>query len=184
MPFSKIKSYAKLNLALNIVGKASSLHRIESIVSFINLYDLIKIKQIKSKKHLIRFNGKFSKNIKENNTISKLLEILEKKKILKDKKFQIEVDKYIPNKAGLGGGSMNAASILKFLIKKRIIRIKKKEMVKISNLIGSDVILGLNQKNSILNSKNKIKNFKNIKKFYPLIVKPNFGCSTKEIFSE
>ena len=183
MKYSKIKSYAKLNLALNIVGKANSLHRIESIVSFINLYDLIKIKQIKSKKHLIKFKGKFSKNINENNTISKLLEILEKKKILKDKKFKIEVDKYIPNKAGLGGGSMNAASILKFLTKKKIIRIKKKEMVKISNLIGSDVILGLNQKNAILNSKKKIRYFNNIKKFYPLIVKPNFGCSTKKIFS-
>ena len=183
MKYSKIKSYAKLNLALNIVGKANSLHRIESIVSFINLYDLIKIKQIKSKKHLIKFKGKFSKNINENNTISKLLEILEKKKILKDKKFKIEVDKYIPNKAGLGGGSMNAASILKFLMKKKIIRIKKKEMVKISNLIGSDVILGLNQKNAILNSKKKIRYFNNIKKFYPLIVKPNFGCSTKKIFS-
>ena len=184
MKYSKIKSYAKLNLALNIVGKANSLHRIESIVSFINLYDLIKIKQIKSKKHLIKFKGKFSKNINENNTISKLLEILEKKKILKDKKFKIEVDKYIPNKAGLGGGSMNAASILKFLIKKKIIRIKKKEMVKISNLIGSDVILGLNQKNAILNSKKKIRYFNNIKKFYPLIVKPNFGCSTKKIYSK
>ena len=184
MKYSKIKSYAKLNLALNIVGKANSLHRIESIVSFINLYDLIKIKQIKSKKHLIKFKGKFSKNINENNTISKLLKILEKKKILKDKKFKIEVDKYIPNKAGLGGGSMNAASILKFLIKKKIIRIKKKEMVKISNLIGSDVILGLNQKNAILNSKKKIRYFNNIKKFYPLIVKPNFGCSTKKIYSK
>jgi 4-diphosphocytidyl-2-C-methyl-D-erythritol kinase len=184
MKYSKIKSYAKLNLALNIVGKANSLHRIESIVSFINLYDLIKIKQIKSKKHLIKFKGKFSKNINDNNTISKLLEILEKKKILKDKKFKIEVDKYIPNKAGLGGGSMNAASILKFLIKKKIIRIKKKEMVKISNLIGSDVILGLNQKNAILNSKKKIRYFNNIKKFYPLIVKPNFGCSTKKIYSK
>ena len=63
MSYFKIKSYAKLNLALNIVGKRNSLHRIESIISFINLYDLIKIKKIKSKKHKIRFNGKFSKNI-------------------------------------------------------------------------------------------------------------------------
>ncbi len=183
MSYSKIKSYAKLNLALNIVGKSNSLHRIESIVSFIDLYDLIKIKKIKSKQHLIIFNGKFSKNINKNNTISKLLEILEKKKILKDKKFQIKVDKYIPNKAGLGGGSMNAASVLKFLIKKKIINLKKKEIVKISNLIGSDVILGINQKNAILNSKNKIRYFNNIKKFYPLIVKPNFGCSTKDIYA-
>ncbi len=118
MSFSKIKSYAKLNLALNIVGKDKSLHKIESIITFINLYDLIKIKKIKSKKHKIKFYGKFSKDIKKNNTISKLLEILEKREILRNKKFHIEIKKHIPNKAGLGGGSMNAASIFKYLIKK------------------------------------------------------------------
>ena len=45
----KIKSYAKLNLALNIVGKTSSLHKIESIVAFVSLHDEIFIKKIKSK---------------------------------------------------------------------------------------------------------------------------------------
>ena len=45
MSYSKIKSYAKLNLALNIVGKLNSLHKIEGIISFINLYDTILIKK-------------------------------------------------------------------------------------------------------------------------------------------
>ena len=35
----------------------------------------------------------------------------------------------------------------------------------------------------ILNSLNKTRTFKNCKKFYILIVKPNFGCSTKHIYS-
>ena len=33
MAFNKIKSYAKLNLSLNITGKNSSLHKIESIIA-------------------------------------------------------------------------------------------------------------------------------------------------------
>ena len=33
----KIKSHAKINLALNITGKNSKLHKIESIVTFIDL---------------------------------------------------------------------------------------------------------------------------------------------------
>lgn len=41
-----LKSYAKINLALNIVGKTSSLHKIESIVAFVSLYDQIFIKRI------------------------------------------------------------------------------------------------------------------------------------------
>ena len=54
---------------------------------------------------------------------------------------------------------MNAASILKYFLKKKLLKLKKKQILKFSNLIGSDVILGLNQKNSILTSKNKIKRF-------------------------
>ena len=65
MSYSKIKSYAKINLALNVVGKSKSLHRIESIVSFLDLHDEIKIKKIKYKNHKIRFLGKFSNGLKK-----------------------------------------------------------------------------------------------------------------------
>ncbi len=181
---TKIKSYAKLNLALNITGKNSNLHKIESIVAFASLHDEIFISEIKSKSHNILFNGRFSRNIRNNNTVSKLLRVLEEKNLLKDKKFKIKINKKIPSQAGLGGGSMNAANILKYFIKKKFIKISKKELFKISELIGSDVILGLNSTNSILNTNNKIKYFNNYKKFYTLIVKPGFGCSTKEIFSK
>ena len=181
---AKIKSYAKLNIALNIIRKDSFLHKIETLVVFASLHDEIFIRKIKSNKHKILFTGKFSQNINKNNTISKLLSVLEKKKFLKNKKFQIKIKKNIPNKAGLGGGSMNAANILKYFVQKQIIKISKKELFNISEIVGSDVKLGLNSTYSILNSKNEIKRFKKCKKFYVLIVKPNFGCSTKDIYSK
>ena len=183
MKFSKIKSYAKVNLVLNVLGKTSSLHKIESIIAFVNLYDDIMIKKIKSKKHDIKFIGKFSKNISKKNTISTLFEILEKRKILNNEKFKIIIHKRIPNKAGLGGGSMNAANILKYLIKNKIIKINNKKIFEISKLVGSDVILGLQSTNSVITRFNKIKYFRKCKKFHTLIVKPNFGCSTKKIYS-
>ena len=181
---NKIKSYAKLNVALNITGKNSSLHKIESIVVFVSLHDEIFIKKINSKSHNIIFTGKFSQNINKNNTVSKLLQILEKKKLLRDRKFKIKINKKIPNKSGLGGGSMNAANILNFFVKKKIIKTSKKELLNISKLVGSDVVLGLKSTNSILNRNNKIKYFYKCKKFYALIVKPDFGCSTKDIYSK
>ena len=49
MDIFKIKSHAKINLALNVIGKKSKLHKIESLISFIDLYDLIYLKQIKKK---------------------------------------------------------------------------------------------------------------------------------------
>ena len=182
MSLSKIKSYAKLNLALNVVGKNSSLHKIESIIVFVKLCDEIKIKKIKSKKHEISFYGKFSKNIGKKNTISNLLNLLEKKKLIGKEKFKIIVNKKIPQKSGLGGGSMNAANILRYFVKKKIVKTNKHELIKISKLIGSDVVLGLKPTNSILTAKNTIKRFFNYKKFYTLIVMPNFGCSTKDIY--
>ncbi len=183
MNYSRIKSYAKINLALNITGKISKLHKIESIVGFVTLHDVILIKKIQSKKHIISFKGKFSKNISKKNTISKLFEFLEKEKLLTSHKFEIKVNKYIPSKSGLGGGSMNAANIIKYLIKKNFINPSKKQLSSICKSIGSDVALGLNSTFTILKSNNQIIEFKNCKKFYVLIVKPSFGCSTKEIYA-
>ena len=180
----KIKSYAKINLALNVTGKLTKLHKIESIVAFVDLHDLITLKQTKNSKHIIRFTGKFSKDIKKKNTVQKLFDILDKQKLLINKKFQIRITKNIPQEAGLGGGSMNAASILNFLINKKFIKLNKKKIFEISSLIGSDVILGINPTNTILKSNNTLKKFFNCQRLYTLLVKPNFGCSTKEIYLE
>ena len=122
MSIDKIKSFAKINLSLGVLGKLKpNLHRIESIISFINLHDEILIKRINNDKHIVIFYGKFSKNITKNNSINKLLYILDKKNILKDKKYLIKVNKKIPLKSGMGGGSMNASSVLRYFMCKRTI---------------------------------------------------------------
>ena len=56
------------------------LHKIESIVSFIDLHDLIYLELVNSKNHKVTFKGKFSKNINKKNTVSNLLRLLDKKK--------------------------------------------------------------------------------------------------------
>ena len=112
-----------------------------------------------------------------------MLKILADRQILKDQKFEIRIKKNIPSKAGLGGGSMNAATILKYFIEKKIIKITRKQLLAITKFIGSDVILGINTSNTILSSNNVIKRYKNCKKLFTLVVKPNFGCSTKNIYS-
>ena len=185
MGYSKIRSYAKINLALNVVGKSKFLHKIESIVGFIDLYDEIWIRKIVNKNHQIKFIGQFSNGIKSRNTISLLLKNIDKKKLLKDK-FQIIVKKNIPLEAGLGGGSMNASSVINFLFKKKLINVKKAEIFKISKAVGSDVVLGLysNSKNLLLKSNGIIEILPSKIKFYILIVKPHFGCSTKKIYSK
>ena len=184
MSFKKLKSWAKVNLSLNVIRRLpSNYHKIESLITFVQFSDEIKIKSIDAAKHKISFLGKFSKGIGTKNTVIKLLNLLEKKKLIKNKKFEIKVTKNIPQKSGMGGGSMNAACILKYLIKKKIVNISAKKANEIAYEVGADVVLGLEKKNSILLKNGKTVRLNNKLNFYVLIVMPKFGCSTKNIFS-
>ena len=179
-----IKSYAKVNLALNITGKKTKLHKIESLVSFIDLHDLINLKQINRNNHKVIFKGKYSKNIRKVNTVTSLLKLLDQKNLLNNQKFEIKITKNIPQEAGMGGGSMNAASLINFFIKKKILQIKKNELIKLTSQIGSDVILGIKPINTILSHNGNITKYNKNLKFYTLVVKPDFGCSTKYVYSK
>ena len=184
MKVFKIKSHAKINLSLNIIGKKVNLHKIESAICFIDLHDVIYLKQISGKSHKITFKGKFSKNISKINTVSILFKLLDKKNFLKDKKFEVVIIKNIPLQGGMGGGSMNAASLINFFIKNKILKLNHNELIKLTSQIGSDVILGIKPTNTILSANGKIKRFNKNVNLYTLVVKPNFGCSTKFIYSK
>jgi 4-diphosphocytidyl-2-C-methyl-D-erythritol kinase len=185
MKFYKIKSYAKINISLGILGKLKSkLHKIESLISFLNLYDEIFIKKIKNKNHKVIFTGKFSKRISKNNTISNLLKILDNNKKLRNQKYLIKVNKKIPQKSGMGGGSMNAAHILKYLSNKQKLNLSSKEILRIASKIGSDVVVGMQNKTSILYGSGEIKLLKKNINLFTLLVKPNSGCLTKAIYRD
>lgn len=184
MHFDKINSWAKINLTLNVIGRLpNKYHKIESLVSFVKLNDEIFIGVSNKKEHKITFSGRFSYGIGNKNTITELFQLLDKEKLIKNFKFRIKIKKNIPQKSGLGGGSMNAASILRYLIKKKVIKASNKKIQKIANKVGSDVALGLELKNSILLKNQKIKRISNKINLYVLIVKTNIGCSTKEIYA-
>ena len=184
MRFEKIKSHAKVNLSLNVLGKRKSkLHDLETLVAFVDLHDQIFIKRINNKNHIVKFSGDFSNKVPKINTVSNLLNILDKKKKLKNNKYSILIKKNIPQEAGLGGGSMNAASLINYFEKKNKINLTLKERYDLCSKIGSDVILGIDQKNLIISYKKKTTKIKKNLKMFTLMVKPNFCCSTKSIFN-
>ena len=110
-----LKSYAKINLTLSINNKLKSgLHNIQSIYCLIDLHDKIFLKKNKNKKFdQVSFIGPFSKDInKSNNSVKKVLNVMRKNKIINDF-YSVKVNKKIPVFAGLGGGTSNAATLLK-----------------------------------------------------------------------
>jgi len=181
-----IKSYCKINLSLKIIKKLNNgYHKISSLITFCNLHDVISITKTKTK-DCISFSGPFKKHINnKENTVTRILHLLRKNRLLLDKKFIINIKKNIPHGSGLGGGSANAASILNYLNDKMMLKLRKKNMEDLANQIGFDVPISLKKKNTFLTGKSKqIIRLKQKFKLNILVVYPNFVCSTKQIYQE
>ena len=176
-----IKSYSKINFSLKINSKSNrGLHEIQSLYSWIDLIDIIKIKKLKKNKDKVVFNGPFSKLVnKRNNSINKILRLLRQYKLITSY-YSVIVTKNIPVFGGLGGGTGNAAFILKHLIKSKI---KENLSDKIESLIGSDFKLFF-KKNGFLKDLSTIIKIKKSQIFYLVLVQPKVKCSTKEIYSK
>ena len=176
-----LKSYSKINLSLNVNSKLrSGLHEIQSYYCLINLSDTIKISKIRKKKDKIVFKGSFSKSIKKsNNSIRNLLNLLRNFKLISNY-YSVTIVKNIPVFSGLGGGTSNAAFVLKFLLKGRI---TKNILDKFEKLIGSDLRLFF-YKQGFLENLKTIKILKKKQKLIFLLIRPNINCSTREIYSK
>ena len=181
-----LKSYCKINLFLSVGRKLKryKLHNIQSLIFFINLYDQIQIKKINSSKDNIKFFGKFSNYVnKKNNSITKSLSLLRTRGFINEKdKFKIIVKKNVPVFSGFGGGSSNAAALVKFFIKKR--KISRKTMNYFSKILGSDFRLFFYPPQLFQRNLFKITKFKKKYNFYFILVYPFLRSSTKNIYGQ
>jgi 4-diphosphocytidyl-2-C-methyl-D-erythritol kinase len=176
-----LKSFSKINLSLTINKKLKSgLHDIQSFFCLIDLYDEIKIKKIKRRKDTIKFKGKFAKLVdKKKNSISKILQILRDKNLIKNH-YSVLINKKIPVFAGLGGGTSNAACLIKHLSKKKI---SKNLLDILEKKIGSDLKLFFYDQGFLKNLKT-INSLRKKYNLYFLLVYPNIINSTKYIYSK
>ena len=179
----KIKSYAKINLTLNVNKRFKNkdrMHDIQSYFCLVDLFDLIQIKRNSNKSDKIDFIGKFANNVKKSkNTILQILRILRKRNIISGH-YSIIVNKKIPVFAGMGGGTSNAYFLLKYLFKKKI---NKKLLNTLRRKIGSDFGLFF-VKQGFLKNLHTVKKLPIRYKLRFLLVYPNLRLSTKIIYSK
>ena len=173
----KIKSFSKINLTLRVLNKfKNGMHNIETNSVLVNLFDEISIK--KAVKDAVTFKGKFRNKIDlKKNTVNKTLEILRKLKILKNY-YKIEIKKNIPVYGGLGGGTGNSASLVKYFLKNKI---SEKIINACEQKIGSDFRLFLNNCSFQKNLGKVFKTQNNIQSSI-LIVFPLIDCKTKNVY--
>lgn len=128
---------AKINIGLNITSKRNDgYHEIESIMYPIGWHDILEIVPSKENKTTLTVSGRkvdcpIEKNliIKAVNAISEHIEI---------PPVDIFLRKIIPDGAGLGGGSADAAFTLKGLNELFSLKLSEKTLCNIASNIGAD----------------------------------------------
>ena len=177
------KSYAKVNIFLKISDKRDKYHELVSrFVRVHSLFDTISF--VKSSRKAFDIIGSFGCNM-ETNTVYKAYKLLEKYDGVKEffENYSVKIEKNIPEFAGLGGGSSNAATFLIMANRYCELNLSKDELCKIAVNIGADVPFFVYE----YDSANVTGIGEIVEKFDEEIlnidtITPNIKCNTGEIF--
>lgn len=130
------ESYAKINLGLNVIERLENgYHRIETGFAFIEWSDRFEVRPARS---MSLDMGESKIPADRNNLIVKAYNLLSEEAGLTDK-YEIKVKKSIPAGAGLGGGSSNAATILRMLNKISNLGLNDEDLKELGRKLGADV---------------------------------------------
>ncbi|MCX6817070.1 MAG: 4-(cytidine 5'-diphospho)-2-C-methyl-D-erythritol kinase [Candidatus Beckwithbacteria bacterium] len=126
----KLLAPAKINLGLSIAGKLpNNFHEVKTIYTQISLFDLIELEEIKD--DFIDFPDK-------RNLVYQAAKLV-KEKLKVKRGVKIRLTKKIPIGSGLGGGSSDAAAVLKGLNKLWRLNLGQKKLIEMAKKLGSDV---------------------------------------------
>ncbi len=133
----KLRAYAKINLGLHVVNRRpDGYHNIETVFHLIDLFDEIDIVQVYEGIHFASDCPELSSDnsnlcVRAANLLRDLTGI--------HTGVEISLTKRIPIGAGLGGGSSDAAAVLRGLTKIWSLDITRDELQTVSATLGSDV---------------------------------------------
>jgi len=172
---------AKVNLFLEVTGKRpDGYHNIESIMQAVSLYDRIVIKPGKG---VITLKCSLKSLPADNTNLALKAAIALKNELKIDASADIFLEKNIPLGAGLGGGSSDAAAVLKGLLKLWDKRISEKKLLAIAAKLGADVPFFIKGGTALARGVGeRLKALKGVKRARILLVNPGFGISTKSVY--
>lgn len=132
----KKKSYAKINLTLDVIEKRQDgYHNIDGIMQMIDLYDEVEVKN--SDKFEITSNSK-DIPLDERNLVYKVYKVL-KEKYKFNERFSIRIEKNIPVSAGIAGGSTNSAVVIEMIDEILGLNMSLDDKKQIGKSVGADI---------------------------------------------
>ena len=179
----KLKSRAKVNLSIDVLGKRQDgYHLVEMIMQTIDLYDLIEINEKDNDQITIKSTSD-EIPLDCNNLVYKAANLI-KKTFNINKGVEIHIKKNIPVAAGMAGGSSNAAAVLVGLNKLWNLNLSNQQLEKIGLKLGADVPFCING-GAVLASGigEELTPIKGLTKDVCILVcKPDLFVSTKEVY--
>lgn len=136
------KAYAKVNFNLRVLPKrADGFHNIESIFQTINLFDVLEVSVAKEHGCFVECS---SMELPLNNTLSSAYEAFCQVAGVDVPGVKVLLKKGIPAGGGLGGGSSDAAALVRVLERLCNIKLSAKQLDLIAGKTGSDVFFFMN----------------------------------------
>ncbi len=177
-----LKAHAKINLSLDIVGRREDgYHLLEMVMQSLELHDEVTLTEI-NKGISLSCNKKYVPDDHRNIAYKAAQMMMDEKKIKKG--INIEISKNIPVAAGLGGGSSNAAAVLKGMNELFELGMSQEELMAMGLKLGADVPYFLVGGTALCKGIGEdVIPLKPFADQIVLLVKPSFGVSTKEAYS-
>lgn len=176
----KERAYAKINLALNVKGRREDgYHELEMIMVPIDFYD--EIEMIPSDHMNYHCNRPYIV-FNEKNTIVKTVKYFRENYGIRQN-YRITLKKHIPTRAGMAGGSADAAALIRLYDRAHHLHLSDEEKKKVALTIGADVLFCVYQRPALVGGiGEELRFFKPSVPFRILLVKPRKGVSTAESF--
>lgn len=177
---------AKINLGLNIVEKRpDGYHNLETIFYPINLQDALEVTQLEGEnEYALSVSGTPIEGEPEDNLVVKAYRLL-KQDFPDMPGIDIHMYKHIPTGAGLGGGSADAAFMIKLLNDKFKLGLTTEKMEEYAAALGADCAFFIQNKPVFATGIGNL--FEpvqlSLKGYYLVLVKPDIFVSTKDAFS-
>jgi 4-diphosphocytidyl-2-C-methyl-D-erythritol kinase len=179
----RIKSFAKINLGLEVKGKREdNYHEVRTLLQTINFFDVLEFRSTEQSEILLKGDDTTISWDRDNLIFRAALLLKEQFNVAKG--IDIHVTKNIPPGKGLGGGSSNAAVTLHVLNKSWGLRLGKKALMNLGKHLGADVpfflegglCLGSGRGDDIIP-------LSDVDTLFCLLVLPSFSIQTAHIYS-
>ncbi len=179
----KEKAYAKLNISLDVSSRRQDgYHDMVMVMQTVSLYDEVELSPEEGGRVRAKTNLPFIPGDERNLAVKAALKFLEATGH-EGRGLLIKIDKKVPVGAGMGGGSSDAAAVLRALNRLYGFPLSTAELEELSCAVGSDVAFCVAGGTALATGRGeKLRALPPLPDCLFVVCKPEFSISTPELF--